>query len=197
MSGISQEFTTFGFKNCKSGKFLTYTRCEIPLLKIVFKLKFFLAKHESYIILKVFKVKVLSVFGFDTFLTMLNALWWIYKKVHHGIFDFMFLVSSVLVMVSKNLLFCFRPGHLELFQCSAEGWVWQLKIYHTQVNAQPKRLKIFILVDLLLSFGLTGKIRQHTIRFYLVTDLLLVIEVHKLCSQWLVMVMQVITADFF
>ena len=121
MSGISQEFTTFGLKNSKSGKFLTYTRHEIPLLKIVFKLKFFLAKHESYIILKVFKVKVLSVFGFDAFLTMLNALWWIYKKARHGIFDFMFLVSSVLVMVSKNLLFCFRQGHLELFQYSAEG----------------------------------------------------------------------------
>ena len=54
---------TFG----KSGKFLTYTRHEIPLLKIVFKLKLFLTKHESYIILKVFKVKVLSLFGFDTF----------------------------------------------------------------------------------------------------------------------------------
>ena len=37
MSGISQEFTTFGLKNSKSGKFLTYTRYEIPLLKIVFK----------------------------------------------------------------------------------------------------------------------------------------------------------------
>ena len=108
MSGISQEFTTFGLKDSKSGKFLTYTRYEIPLLKIVFKLKFFLAKHESYIILKVFKVKVLSVFGFDTFLTMLNALWWIYKKAHHGIFDFMFLVSSVLSMVSKTL-FVFGP----------------------------------------------------------------------------------------
>ena len=121
MSGISQEFTTFGLKNSKSGKFLTYTRYEIPLLKIVFKLKFFWAKHKSYIILKVFKVKVLSVFGFDAFLTMLNALWWIYKKARHGIFDFMFLVSSVLVMVSKNLLFCFGQGHIELFQCSAEG----------------------------------------------------------------------------
>ena len=77
MSGISQEFTTFGKKNSKSGKFLTYTIHEISLLKIIFKLIFFLAKHESYIILKVFKVKVLSVFGFDTFLTMLNALWWI------------------------------------------------------------------------------------------------------------------------
>ena len=83
MSGISQEFTTFGFK--------------------------------------ILKVKVFSVFGFDAFLTMLNALWWIYKKARRGIFDFMFLVSSVLVIVSKNLLFCFRPGHLELFQCSAEG----------------------------------------------------------------------------
>ena len=82
MFGISQELTTFGAKNSKSGKFLTYTRHEIPLLKIVFKLKIFLAKHESYIILKVFKVKVLSVFGFDAFLTMLNALWWIYKKGH-------------------------------------------------------------------------------------------------------------------
>ena len=65
MSGISQEFTTFGLKNSKSGKFLTYTRHEIPLLKIVFKLILFLAKHESYMILKVFK--------FDTFLTLLNA----------------------------------------------------------------------------------------------------------------------------
>ena len=102
MSGISQEFTTFGLKNSKSGKFLTYTRYEIPLLKIVFKLKLFWAKHKSYIILKVFKVKVLSVFGFNAFLTMLNALWWIYKKAHHGIFDFMFLVFSVLVIVSKN-----------------------------------------------------------------------------------------------
>ena len=118
---------------------MTYTRHEIPLLKIVFKLKFFLAKHESYIILKVFKVKVLSVFGFDTFLTMLNALWWIYKKDHHGIFDFMFLVSSVLVMVSKNLSFCFRQGHLELFQCSAEGWsiwhsLWFLHQFSNQNN---------------------------------------------------------------
>ena len=41
VSAISQEFTTFGSKNSKSGKFLTYTRYEIPLLKIVFKLKFF------------------------------------------------------------------------------------------------------------------------------------------------------------
>ena len=56
MSGISQEFTFFGLKNSKSGKFLTYTRHEIPLLKIVFKLKLFLAKHESFIIFKVFKV---------------------------------------------------------------------------------------------------------------------------------------------
>ena len=79
---ITKEFNTFRIFKTKSGKFLTYTRHEIPLLKIVFKLKFFLAKHESYIILKVFKVKVLSVFGFDTFLTMLNALWWIYKKDH-------------------------------------------------------------------------------------------------------------------
>ena len=63
MSGISQEFTTFGLKDSKSGKFLTYTRYEIPLLKIVFKLK-----HESYIISKFFKVKVLSVFRFDAFL---------------------------------------------------------------------------------------------------------------------------------
>ena len=78
MSGISQEFTTFGLKNSKSGKFLTYTRYEIPLLKLFFKLKLFLAKHESYITLKVFKVKVLSVFRFDAFLTMLNSLWWIY-----------------------------------------------------------------------------------------------------------------------
>ena len=102
MSGISQEFTTFGLKNSKSGKFLTYTRHEIPLVKIVFKLKFFLAKHESFIILKVFKVKVLSVFRFDTFFTMLNALWWILKTAHHGIFDFILLVSSVLVTDSKN-----------------------------------------------------------------------------------------------
>ena len=58
MSGISQEFTTFGLKNSKSGKFLTYTRHEIPLVKIVFKLNFFLTKHKSFIILKVFKVKV-------------------------------------------------------------------------------------------------------------------------------------------
>ena len=125
----------FGFKNSKSGKFLTYTRHEIPLLKIVFKLKFFLAKHESYIILKVFKVKVLSVFGFDAFLTMLNALWWIYKKARRRIFDFMFLVSSVLVMVSKNLLFCFGQGHLELFQCSAEGWlIRKQNIIVTEIN---------------------------------------------------------------
>ena len=67
------------------------------------------------------KVCSVSVFGFDTFLTMLNALWWIYKKARRGIFNFMFLVSSVLVMVSKNLLLCFGQGHIELFQCSAEG----------------------------------------------------------------------------
>ena len=102
MSGISQEFATFGLKNSKSGRFLTYTRHEIPLLKIVFKLKFFLAKHECFIILKVFKVKVLSVFGFDIFLTMLNVLWWILKKAHQGIFDFILLVSSVLVTDSRN-----------------------------------------------------------------------------------------------
>ena len=41
MSGISQEFTTFGLKNSIGGKFLTYTRHEILLLKIVFKLKYF------------------------------------------------------------------------------------------------------------------------------------------------------------
>ena len=121
MSCISQEFTTFGLKNSKSGKFLTYTRHEIPLLKIVFKLKNFLAKHESYIILKVFKVKVLSVFRFDTFLTMLSALQWILKKAHHGIFDFILLVSSVLVTDSRNQFVCFRHRLLELFQCSAEG----------------------------------------------------------------------------
>ena len=137
MSGISQEFTTFGLKNSKSGKFLTYTRYEIPLLKIVFKLKFFCAKHKSYIILKVLKVKVLSVFGFDAFLTLLNALWWIYKKACHGIFDFMFQVSSVLVMVSKNLLFCFRQGHLELFQCSAEGCVSGVTKIHLELSHDP------------------------------------------------------------
>ena len=70
MSGISQEFTTFGLKNSKSGKFLTYTRHEIPLLKIVFKLKFFLTKHKSFIILKVFKVKVVFFFHFDHFLDL-------------------------------------------------------------------------------------------------------------------------------
>ena len=70
MSGISQEFTTFGLKNSKSGKFLTYTRHEIPLSKIVFKLKFFLTKHESYIILKVFKVKVVFFCHFDYFLDL-------------------------------------------------------------------------------------------------------------------------------
>ena len=70
MSGISQEFTTFGLKNSKSGKFLTYTRHEIPLVKIVFKLKFFLAKHESFIILKVFKIKVVFIFHFDHFLDL-------------------------------------------------------------------------------------------------------------------------------
>ena len=80
-----------------------------------------MAKHESYTILNVVKVKVLSVFGVDAFLTMLNALWLIYKKARPGIFYFMFLVSSVLVMVSKNLLFCFGQNPIELFQCSAEG----------------------------------------------------------------------------
>ena len=90
--------------------------------------KIFWIKQESLITLKLFKVKVLSVFPFDTFLTMLNALWWIFKKARRGIFDFMFLVSSVLVMVSKNLLFCFRQGHLELFQCSAEGCATLKKI---------------------------------------------------------------------
>ena len=106
---------------------MTYTRHEIPLLKIIFKLKFFLAKHESDIILKVFKVKVLSVFGFDAFLTMLNALWWIYKKAHHRIFDFMFLVSSVLSMVSKTL-----------FVCSWTTWIiWTGRLEGFFVNLKP------------------------------------------------------------
>ena len=70
MPGISQEFTTFGSKSSKSGKFLTYTRHEIPLLKIVFKLKMFLTKHKSFMILKVFKVKVVFFCHFDHFLDL-------------------------------------------------------------------------------------------------------------------------------
>ena len=62
----------------------------------------FLAERESFKLGEVFKVKVLSVFRFDAFLTMLNALWWIYKKGHRGIFDFILLVSSVLVTDSRN-----------------------------------------------------------------------------------------------
>ena len=112
----------------KSGKFLTYTRHEIPLLKIVFKLKFFLAKHESYIILKVFKVKVLSVFGLDNFLTMLNALWWIYKKAHHGIFDFMFLSLSVLNKVSKTLFVFLGPAFQSYFNVQQRGVVGSLGV---------------------------------------------------------------------
>ncbi len=44
------------------------------------------------------------------------------KKGHHGMFDFICLVSSVFVTDSKNQFVCFRPRLLELFQCSAEGW---------------------------------------------------------------------------
>ena len=39
MSGISQEFTTFGLKNSKSGKFLTYTRYEIQWVRAIVMLK--------------------------------------------------------------------------------------------------------------------------------------------------------------
>ena len=72
------------------------------MLWIFLTKKLCLAERESFKSEKVFKVKVLSVFCFDTFLTMLNALWWIYKKGHRGIFDFILLVSSVLVTDSKN-----------------------------------------------------------------------------------------------
>ena len=72
------------------------------MLWIFLTKKLCLAERESFKSEKVFKVKVLSVFRFDTFLTMLNALWWIYKKGHRGIFDFILLVSSVLVTDSKN-----------------------------------------------------------------------------------------------
>ena len=43
------------------------------------------------------------------------------KKGHHGMFDFICLVSSVFVTDSKNQFVCLRPRLLELFQCSAEG----------------------------------------------------------------------------
>ena len=115
-----------------------------------------LAKHENYIILKVFKVKVLSVFGFDAFLTMLNALWWIYKKARRGIFDFMFLVWSVLVMVSKNLSFCFRQGHLELFQCSAEGCLFKWGSYSNAAYNSENTVylkKLLIKVALLIWYS--------------------------------------------
>ena len=71
-------------------------------LRIFLTKKMLLAQGENFKLRKVFKVKVLSVFRFDTFLTMLNALWWILKKAYHGIFDFILLVSSDLVRYSRN-----------------------------------------------------------------------------------------------
>ena len=64
--------------------------------------KMLLAQGENFKLRKVFKVKMLSVFGFDTFLTMVSALWWIYKKLHRWILIFFHLVSSILVRDSKN-----------------------------------------------------------------------------------------------
>ena len=93
------------------------------MLWIFLTKKIFLAERESFKSGKVFKLKVLFVFRFDAFLTMLNALWWIYKKGHRGMFDFICLVSSVLVTDCKNKFVCFRPRPLELFQCSGEGCI--------------------------------------------------------------------------
>ena len=72
------------------------------MLWIFLTKKLCLAERESFKSEKVFKVKVVSISWFDTILTLLNALWWILKKGHHGIFDFILLVSSVLVTDSKN-----------------------------------------------------------------------------------------------
>ena len=72
------------------------------MLWIFLTKKIFLAERESFKSGKVFKVKVLSISWFDTILTLLNALWWILKKAHHWIFDFILLVSSVLVTDSRN-----------------------------------------------------------------------------------------------
>ena len=94
----------------------------LKLQKLVPKWPKWLRKCLLEATFKSFKVKVLSAFRFDTILTMLNALWWIYKKAHHKIFDFMFLVSSVLSVVSKPFFLSFGSRLLELFQCSAEGW---------------------------------------------------------------------------
>ena len=91
-------FAIVAFLLCKSSnQKKTMLRLWIFLTK-----KIFLAERESFKSGKVFKLKVLSVFRFDAFLTMLNALWWIYKKGHRGMFNFISLVSSVLVTDSKN-----------------------------------------------------------------------------------------------
>ena len=43
---------------------------DMKKVRFVFKLKLFLTKHESFIILKVFKVKVVFIFHFDHFLDL-------------------------------------------------------------------------------------------------------------------------------
>ena len=57
---------------------------------------------------------------------MLSALWWIYKKDHHGIFDFFLLVTLVLVKASKNQFKHSGQDPLELFQYSYHLWLKHL-----------------------------------------------------------------------
>ena len=91
-------FAIVAFLLCKSSN----QKKTILRLIIFLTKKIFLIERESFKSGKVFKVKLLSISWFDTILTLLNALWWIWKKAHHGIFDFILLVSSVLVTDSKN-----------------------------------------------------------------------------------------------
>ena len=46
---------------------------------------FFLVEHQSCLSLKDFKAKGLSVFQLHAFKTMVSALLWIYRKLHHWI----------------------------------------------------------------------------------------------------------------
>ena len=54
---------------------------------------------------------------------MVSALWWIYKKGHPRIFDVSCLITLVLFKAFKNLLKMSGWDLLELFHCSADGWL--------------------------------------------------------------------------
>ena len=57
-------------KNVRVLLWLQIWRKTNTYVRFFFKLKFWLTKHESFIIFKVFKVKVVSIFHFDHFLDL-------------------------------------------------------------------------------------------------------------------------------